>query len=105
MDVGKLRHRVELHQVGSNQDSYGQSVRTWTKYDTVWASIIPLQGRELEHAKQISAETNFKVTIRYNKNVTVEDRVIFNERILEVTAVINVHEQNIMQFLFCKEIS
>lgn len=103
MQVGKLRHRVQLQQLARNQDSFGEAVPSYATYSTVWASVEPLQGRELEHAQQISAEVSHRVTIRYNKNVTSEHRVVYGERTLEIEAVINPEERNEMLILMCKE--
>lgn len=104
MKVGKLRKRVKLQNLARNQDSFGEAVPSYTTYTTVWASVEPLQGRELEHAQQISAEVSHRVTIRYNRNVTSEHRVVYVERTLEIIAVINPEEQNEMLILLCKEI-
>lgn len=103
MRIGQLRHSVELQQPASNQDGYGEAVRTYTTYATVWASVEPLQGREFEFAQQISAETTHRITIRYNSNVTVEHRVKFGTRIFEITSPVNPKERNEKMILFCKE--
>ena len=104
MNIGKLRHRVKLQGLTENQDGYGQAVKSYTTYATVWASIEPLQGRELEHAKQISAETNHRVTIRYNSDITVEGRVVFGDRTFEITAVLDTDERNRELVLMCSEV-
>lgn len=104
MNAGKLRHRVELQEVSGSQDSFGESLRTYATYATVWASVEPLQGRELELAQQVSAETNHKITIRYNSNVDTEHRIVFSGRVFELTSVINPSERNEHLVLFCKEI-
>jgi SPP1 family predicted phage head-tail adaptor len=103
MQVGKLRKRVQLQQLVRNQDDFGEAVPSYSTYATVWASVEPLQGRELEHAQQINAEVSHRVTIRYNGNVTAEHRVVYGERILEIEAVINPEERNEMLVLMCKE--
>jgi len=106
MNIGKLRHRVELKSATTEQDGYGESVETWSgdAYTTVWASIEPLSGRELEHAQQITAETNHRIRIRYNSSVAAEHRAYWGSRIFEITAIINPEERNIYQDLYCKEI-
>jgi len=105
MQAGRLNKRVKLQRLAENQDSFGEMVRSYSDYATVWASIEPLQGRELEHAQQISAETSHKVKIRYNSNVASEHRVIYNDRIFEIEAVLNPYERNEQLVLMCKEIS
>ena len=88
-----------------NQDSFGEAVPSYTTYATVWASVEPLQGRELENAQQISAEITHKVTIRYNAAVTSEHQVVYGERIIEIEAVLNPEERNEYLVLMCKESS
>lgn len=108
MEAGRLNKRVKLQQPVKNQDDYGEMEVSYSTYATVWASIEPLQGRELEHAHQISAETNHRVTIRYGiypADVASEHRVIYGERTFEITSVINPGERNEKLILMCKEIS
>ena len=105
MNIGKLRHRVKLQGLTENQDGYGQAVKSYTTYATVWASIEPLSGREIEHAKQITAETNYRITIRYNGNVKATDRVAFGDRTFEITAVVNPEERNEYLVLMCSEVN
>jgi len=104
MNIGKLKKRVQLQTLARNQDSFGEAVPSYSDYATVWASVEPLQGRELEHAQQISAEVNYRVTIRYNAKVNSEHRVVYGERILEIEAVINPEERNELLVLMCKEV-
>jgi SPP1 family predicted phage head-tail adaptor len=103
MNIGKLRKRVQLQHLVRNQDDFGEAIPSYTPYATVWASVEPLQGRELEHAQQISAEITHRVTIRYIAAVTSEHRVVYGERILEIESVINPEERNEMLILMCKE--
>lgn len=104
MDIGKLRHIVYLQSPTNTQNSYGEQTQTWATYSTVWASIEPLEGRELLHAQQISEEINSLVKIRYNSTVASEHRALFGTRTLEIKDIINVQERNILQKLYCKEI-
>ena len=103
MRIGKLRHRVELQRQAENRDGYGQPIRSWATFATVWGSVEPLQGRELEHAKQITAETSHKITIRYQDSLNVENRVVYGDRIFDIEAILNPHERNEYLLLMCKE--
>jgi SPP1 family predicted phage head-tail adaptor len=105
MQAGRMRKRVELQHFSENQNDYGEKIRDYTTYATVWAEIKPLQGKELEHAQQISAETDFRIRIRYHSAVASEHRVVYGERVFEITAVKNIEERNKELILMCKEIS
>ena len=105
MKIGRMRHKVELHEVTKNQDGYGEQVPTYTKYDDVWAEIEPLTGRELLHAQQVSAELTVRIRIRYHGTVKSEDRVIYGDRTFEVVGPpINKDERGAEMILMCKEI-
>ena len=105
MQSGKLRKRVELHSATvKQQNEYGEQSEGFVKYATVWAEVKPLEGRELERARQLSAEVSYQVHIRYRSDVTVKHKVVFGTRTLEINAVINPDESNKELWLYCKEI-
>jgi len=103
MNIGKLRHRIELQSAIIDKDDYGQQTENHGTYDTVWASVVPLTGRELEYAQQLQAETNYKITIRYNSAVKKTDQILFDDRIFEINAILNFEEKNEYLILLCKE--
>lgn len=107
MRAGNLKHRISLHSSTATANGFGEEAKTWTSYASAWASIEPLQGREIEYAKSIHAEAQFKITIRYNSVVAVvtpSHRVLFGSRIFEINAVQNVMENDRNITLYCKEI-
>lgn len=105
MKIGPLRKQVALKSKGTSADDYGQPIETFTTYDTVWAQIDPMTGRELMNAQQQSGEITHKVKIRYHSSVVITDRVIFDSRTLEIIFIRNVQERNHWQELLCKEIA
>ena len=105
MEIGKLRHRIELYSVTETQDNYGEVTKGYELATTVWASIKPLSGKELAHAQQVSAETSFKIVIRYNSAVTSEYRLVFGSRTFEITGMLNGDEKGEYLVLMCSEIS
>jgi head-tail adaptor len=62
--------------------------------------VQTLTGRKLELARQIDAEATVEVRMRYcgsggSANVTVDNRLLFGTRILEVVYVVNEDERDI----------
>ena len=104
MRIGKLRHRVALQAVSSDQDGYGEASRVWSTYATVWAGIRTLSIEESENAQQVSGRATHEVKIRYNGNINIEDRIVFDSRVFEVVSPRNPGERNILQLLLCKEV-
>lgn len=103
MRAGKLNKRIELQSSTDSTDTFGEPIKTWTTYDTVWASINPLSGNELIFAQQISSKTNIGIIIRYNSSVEVGDRVKYGTRYFDINAVLNEMENNKQLELLCNE--
>ena len=104
MKIGKLRHRVSLQSSTATANEFGEKIAAWSAYATVWAEIMPLQGRELENAQQISEKCDYEIFIRYNANVLSTHRVIYGSRTFEIQAVLNINERNEKLKLICTEI-
>lgn len=104
MQAGKLNQRIELQSATTAKNTYGEDVKTWATYTTVWASVVPLSGRELIYAQQISSEINIRVTIRYAATVAVGHRVKYGTRYFDINAVIDREMKNEQIELMCKEL-
>lgn len=102
--AGKLRHRLALQSETQTQNSVGEVIKTYATYSTVWGSLSPLSGRELEHASQISEEITYRAVIRYLSTVATEDRISHDSRTFEIVHIANFDERNIYQELLLKEV-
>lgn len=71
MKAGKLRHQVYLMQpVDAITDKADDEI-TYNE-DTkilLWASIEPLQGRELQFAMQVRGDVTHKIEMRYRQTI------------------------------------
>ena len=104
MDIGKLRHYVQIQSSANAQDDCGQQSKVWTTEESIFASIQPLRGQELLEFQQINAELTHRIIIRYTSNATPAKRIKFGTRIFDINVVRNINERNIMQELLCKEL-
>jgi SPP1 family predicted phage head-tail adaptor len=105
MRAGRLRHRVSIQSRSTTEGSLGQVVESWTDTAEVSAEVKPLQGRELERGKQISAEVTHMVTIRgQGVSVTAKQRLRFGVRIFNIAAVLNPEERSIELNIACIEV-
>jgi SPP1 family predicted phage head-tail adaptor len=110
MRIGALRHKVLVQSFSGAKDTAGHYDKdndtNWTTdaTGTVWGSIEPLSGEELEHARQLVATATHKVTIRYLADLTPDKRIKFGTRIFAVEAPpINIDEGNHTLELLCTE--
>lgn len=105
MDIGRMNRRITIqYQNGWDVDDEGNAIPKWDDFATVWANIRPLRGREYFEAAAVNAETTVKMLIRYRPGITPDMRVVYNGRIYNIQAVIDVYEGRRQLELMCKEV-
>ena len=98
MNIGQLRHRIKFQIYSVRVNENGFEVEGWSDLKTVWASINNLFGREYWDAKTIQAERTVEFKVRYSKDLkdldTKKHRIIWGNRIFDITFIDNVKYQN-----------
>lgn len=69
----------------------------------VWASVVPLAGRELERAREVVANATHQVKTRYRDGINTRKRLRHDNRILNIEAAQNVDERDRELILTCVE--
>ena len=105
MQAGKLRHRVDIQSLDtSDVDGRGHPTNEWVDlYTCIPAEIITLGGREAELARQLVANADTRITIRYMDNINTKNKIIFGDRTFGIGAVNNVDQRNNTLIFTCKE--
>jgi len=98
---GELNRRITIQQRDSEQNTFGQQLLTWSDVLICWAGIEQMQGRELEMAQAINAETTHRVTIRYRAGITPAMRVLYQGRVLNVLSVLDIDTAHVALHLMC----
>jgi len=65
LDIGKLRHLVELWEYHEDQDEFGEPIKKYTLVTKAWANIRGLLGREIYNEKEFHTEHTHKIFMRY----------------------------------------
>jgi len=103
--IGERRHAVTIEQpTASNPDAYSERTTSWSNYATgVWAGIDSQGSREVERAQQTREEVTHVVKIEYDSGVTVDMRIKFGSRYLDIAGVQNTDERDRELVLACVE--
>ena len=103
--AGSLRHKVTVQQKESAGVSpSGGNVVTWaTLYEDVCCSISPLNGKELELARQHVSRATHKVIMRFHPGINSTMRLLFLDRVFNIGFVQNLDERNFILQLTCTE--
>lgn len=105
MDIGRMKHRITIQKYIESKNEYGEVIKNWVDFKTVWASVEPILGRKFFMAETVNSEITHEITMRYIPGVKTNMRVKFKDRIFEQKAPpINVRESNKELKLMCKEL-
>ncbi len=103
MEIGKLRHCIDLQSFVETADEYNQPIKHYETFATVDARIEPIQGRELLEAQKLNSRVTHRITIRHQEFIEPLDRILFDTRILEPVSVLDVDERRIEMKIMCIE--
>jgi SPP1 family predicted phage head-tail adaptor len=104
--AGRLRHRIEIINRSSSQDSTGgTNIDAGTTFATVWASVEPLNGTDAAAAGSFVSQVSHQVVVRYLAGVNSSMVVSFEGRFFQIVSVLNPIERKKMLVLLCKEIN
>ena len=103
MRPGWLNKRVTIEQKSVTRAANGEEIVAWVPHATpVWASILPLRGREFFAAAQMQGAADIKVTIRYRPTVARDMRIVHQTPVMDIVAEpINVKSMNEWTELMC----
>lgn len=104
MRAGNLRHRITLQKQIDELNDFGAFEKRWKSIATVWAEILPINGREYFSAAQVQSEVTTQINLRFLTGITPTMRVLFGKRQFEIVSVINLAGREIQLQLMCKEI-
>lgn len=69
----------------------------------IWACIQPTSGLIEDNFCKINTKLSHVITIRYLNNISINDRIIYNNRIFYIKYIINVEEKNKYLTIYCEE--
>lgn len=68
--INLARTRIKLEQPTDTTSVYGTPVKSWAEYGSRWAIVEPKSISELSENGQLINKVTYKITIRYDANIT-----------------------------------
>jgi SPP1 family predicted phage head-tail adaptor len=93
MRTGEMRHRLTLQKPVHTRNDFNESVTTYSDFITVWGTIEWGSGRRFVEAKQLNADVQGVVRIRYRSGIQPEWRIKYGDRYLEILSISNIYER------------
>jgi len=87
--AGRLRHRVDIEDLVTAQDSHGDITQTWQSFaESVPAAVEPLSARELVQAQAVQSEVSARIVIRYRPGVKATMRIVKGSTVYRIHGVL-----------------
>lgn len=87
VSLNELRHRVTILHPAKTIDGEGNIVTIdLPEQFTLWAKVLPAASKITNGYMERVNEVSYKIVIRYRSDVTVEDKVLWDGKILVQTA-------------------
>lgn len=104
MFIGKLNRKVSILKCIVTRDEFGGEEKEWILDYEVWARVEPTGGKEYFNREKVTAETSCVITIRYNPNITVLNRIAYGGKVYEIIGVYDESSEHRATIINCKEI-
>lgn len=104
MHPGELNQRVTIQKrtpASPARTATGAASESWTALATVWAKVLPANGRELLQGGQVMSETPARIWIRFRADVTADMRLVHGSTVYAIAGVMNVRTENEFLELVC----
>ena len=92
MPLGKMRHRINIQTIGSTTDNMGGNATSYSTTVTVWGMVEPVVGNERVEGQQIESRQRFKFTLRYNSNLTTDDRLNYDSTDFRILSIVKKYD-------------
>lgn len=103
IEVGELRHRVQLLRQVDDTAADGQQVEEFVLHAEVWAAAQPLRGMQWLTASAQQSGATVKFTIRHRRDIAAGWRLRWQSRDYEVNGdPIDVHGRGQFLELMCR---
>ena len=78
MSIGKMQHSLTIQTRSNSADGGGGGASSWGTLAQVWGRIEAVGGGERFFGDQNEARTTHKITIRFRRNVTPANRIVYS---------------------------
>ena len=89
--------QMQKNKVYLSHDNDGNAILTKQNGQPIahkLALSAPTTGREYEESQKIRAETTYKISTRYFRNITPAMRILYNNREFEIVSVLDLNERH-----------
>ena len=105
LKIGELDRRVRLQNAELTKDDYGENLKTWNTFATVWAKILYRSGDVNEESEKNTAIGKVEFFIRNlgMSSLTMQTRIFYDSKYFYLEAINEVDGRGMFYQLLTKE--
>lgn len=89
-----FNNKITFEELVTTVNPNGFEVSDWVEVISVWAAVSNLHGREYYAAAAVQAENTVKFTIRYIPGIDTKQRIMFQGKTHNITAIDNIRYED-----------
>jgi SPP1 family predicted phage head-tail adaptor len=101
--AGDLDKRISWQRRVEDRADDGQVVGAWVEVQKLWAKVEAVTAGERRNASAVGHQITHRVVLRYQPDFRPEDRIVYRDRVFDVTGVRDIEERRIALEITCVE--
>lgn len=97
MNVGKMRHRIEIQVYSDFENELGEMTKQWITYKTLWAEKKQLRGNNSLDADKEGIEYTYRFKIRYRNDLDESMRIVHRGIVYDIKHINSIDEVNLYE--------
>lgn len=92
MNVGKMRHRIEIQTYSNTKNEIGELTKGWVTYKTLWAEKKQLRGSNTTTGDKEGIEYTYRFKVRYRTDLDESMRIVHKGIVYDIKHINPIQE-------------
>ena len=97
MNIGKMRHRIEIQRYSDIENEVGELTKGWSTYKYLWAEKKQLRGSNSFEGNKEGIEYTYRFKVRYREDLNESMRIVYKDIIYDIKHINPIQELNLYE--------
>ncbi len=97
MNIGSMRHKIEIQVYADVENEVGETTKTWTTYKKIWSEKKKIKNSNTFEGGKEGIEYTYRFKIRYREDLDESMRIIYRGTIYDIKHINPINELNLYE--------
>lgn len=97
MDVGKMRHKIEIQVYSYVENEVGEMTKKWITHKKMWSEKKQLRGSNTETLDKEGIEYTYRFKVRYRDDLNEDMRIVYKGVIYNIKHINPISEPDLYE--------